>query len=144
MSWRVTSLLFLLCLLCLPQRMSAGERLNAELVEDIRLRCLGPALKPGRIGHIAIDPRNRSTWYLATASSGLWKTTTRGTTWTPIFDTYGAASIDEVRISQNNPDIIWVGTGEEDGRNSSTWGDGVYKSTDGGAIRLSRATTESP
>jgi hypothetical protein len=85
-----------------------------------------------------------STVIVGTGSGGVWKSVNAGTTWTPIFDTYGAASIGEVRISQNNPDIIWVGTGEEDGRNSSTWGDGVYKSTDGGAIRLSRATTESP
>ncbi len=111
---------------------ASSDRLTAELVGDVRLRCLGPALKPGRIAHVAIDPRNRSTWYLATASSGLWKTTTRGTTWTPIFDQGGSYSIGYVALDPNNPEVVWLGTGENSSNRSVGYGDGIYKSTDGG------------
>ncbi|NQU22688.1 MAG: hypothetical protein HQ567_15535 [Candidatus Nealsonbacteria bacterium] len=111
---------------------ASSDRLTAELVDDVRLRCLGPALKPGRIAHVAIDPRNRSTWYLATASSGLWKTTTRGITWTPIFDQGGSYSLGYVTLDPNNPEVVWLGTGENSSNRSVGYGDGVYKSTDGG------------
>ena len=69
---------------------------------------------------------------VGSASGGVLKSDNGGTTWTPIFDNYGAASIGDVKIYQKNPNIIWVGTGEGRQRNSAAWGDGVYKSTDGG------------
>ena len=70
-----------------------APRLNAELLRGLPLRNIGPALEPGRIADIAVDPRNRSVWYVATASSGLWKTRNRGESWEPIFDDGGSYSL---------------------------------------------------
>jgi photosystem II stability/assembly factor-like uncharacterized protein len=109
-----------------------AQSLEERLVKDLRWRNIGNANQIGRISSIdALD--NDWTHVIAgTASGGVWKSTNGGTTWTPIFDNYGAASIGDVRLFQPDPNIIWVGTGEECGRNSAAWGDGVYKSTDGG------------
>jgi len=107
-------------------------RLNSELVRELRLRSLGPTFKPGRVADIAVDPRNRSLWYLANASGGLWKTTNRGNNWEPIFDEGGSYSLGCVTIDTRNSDVIWLGTGENSSNRSVGYGDGVYKSTDGG------------
>ena len=111
---------------------SAEERLTTDLVRDIPLRAIGPALKPGRVADIAIDPSNRSVWYLAVASGGLWKTTNRGDQWTPIFDEGGSYSLGCVTLDPNDPQVVWLGTGENSANRSVGYGDGVYKSTDGG------------
>src|SRR5207253_1080124 len=71
--------------------------------------------------------------YVGFATGGIWKTVNNGTTWEPIFDKYSVSSIGDIAINQSNPEIVWVGTGEANNRQSSTIGDGVYKSTDGGA-----------
>lgn len=110
----------------------AGAQLSAEFVGDIRLRSIGPALMPGRVADIAIDPRNRSVWYLAMAVSGLWKTTTRGMEWEPIFDEGGSYSMGCVTLDPNNPDVVWLGTGENSSNRSVAYGDGIYRSGDGG------------
>jgi len=107
-------------------------QLNSELVRELRLRSLGPTLKPGRVADIAVDPRNRSLWYLANASGGLWKTTNRGNNWEPIFDEGGSYSLGCVTIDTRNSDVIWLGTGENSSNRSVGYGDGVYKSTDRG------------
>ena len=107
-------------------------QLNSELVGELRLRSLGPTLKPGRVADIAVDPHNSSIWYLANSSSGLWKTTNRGIDWEPIFDKGGSYSLGCVKIDPKNSDIIWLGTGENSSNRSVGFGDGVYKSTDGG------------
>ena len=107
-------------------------RVTSDLVSELRLRSLGPALKPGRVADIAVDPRNRSVWYLANGSGGLWKTTNRGNDWQPIFDDGGSYSLGCVTIDDRNPDVIWLGTGENSSNRSVGYGDGVYKSTDGG------------
>lgn len=107
-------------------------RLDSDLVGELQLRSLGPTLKPGRVADIAVDPRNRSIWYLANASGGLWKTTNRGSTWDPIFDQGGSYSLGCVTIDTQNSDVIWLGTGENSSNRSVGFGDGVYKSTDGG------------
>ena len=86
----------------------------------------------GRISAIDALENDFAHVIVGTASGGVFKSINAGTTWTPIFDNYGSASIGDVAIFQKNPDIIWVGTGEECGRNSAAWGDGIYKSTDGG------------
>jgi len=94
-------------------RRSPGDgtiRLTSELVREVRLRSLGPTLKPGRVADITVDPRNRSLWYLANASGGLWKTTNRGNNWEPIFDEGGSYSLGCVTIDARNPDVIWLGT----------------------------------
>lgn len=107
--------------------------LTPALTRELSLRSIGPANTPGRIGDIAVDPRNRSTWYVAVASGGVWKTTNRGLDWKPIFDEYGSYSIGCVACDPATPDVVYVGTGENQSQRSVSFGDGVYKSTDGGA-----------
>ncbi len=95
-------------------------------------RNVGPANQGGRIVDIeALDAQFRSVW-MATGSGGVWYSENAGTTWTPIFDDYSTASIGDIAIYQQDPSIIWVGTGEANNRNSVSWGDGVFRSTDGG------------
>lgn len=102
------------------------------LVKDLRWRNVGNANLIGRISAIDALDDDFTHIVVGSASGGVFKSVNAGTTWTPIFDNYGAASIGDVSIFQKNSDIIWIGTGEECGRNSAAWGDGVYKSTDGG------------
>jgi photosystem II stability/assembly factor-like uncharacterized protein len=95
-------------------------------------RSIGPANMGGRVDDIAVDERNPSTYYVAFATAGIWKTTNNGTTWKPIFDRYPVSSIGDIALAPSNPDIIYVGTGEANNRQSSSFGAGVYKSIDGG------------
>lgn len=107
-------------------------RLTTELLRGLELRNIATGYRPGRIADIAVDPRNRSTWYVATAAGGLWKTTNRGTTWAPIFDDYGSYSLGYVTIDPRDSNVVWLGTGENQSLRSVSFGDGVYKSTDAG------------
>lgn len=102
------------------------------LLRSFRWRSIGPAGQGGRVDDIAVVESDPSIFYVGYATGGLWKTENAGTTLEPIFEAYGSASIGAVAVSQDDPDLIWVGTGEANGRNSSSFGDGVYKSTDGG------------
>ncbi len=106
--------------------------MTAETFSGLELRNLGPALMSGRIADIAIHPTDRSVWYVAVASGGVWKTVNSGTTWEPIFDDQISFSIGCVTIDAKNPETVWVGTGENNSQRSVGWGDGVYKSLDGG------------
>ncbi len=101
-------------------------------VDRLTWRNIGPSNMGGRVTDIAASPRSFSTWYVATAGAGLWKTKNAGTTWEILFDDQSTVSIGDVAVAPSKPDVVWVGTGEENGRNSVSWGDGVYKSTDGG------------
>ncbi|HIA27209.1 MAG TPA: hypothetical protein EYN79_03685 [Planctomycetes bacterium] len=103
-----------------------------SLIKDLRWRNIGNANQKGRISAIDAVESDFAHVIVGTASGGVFKSVNAGTSWTPIFDNYGAASIGDVKLFQPDPKIIWVGTGEECGRNSSAWGKGVYKSTDGG------------
>ncbi len=104
----------------------------ASLFADYSWRSIGPASAGGRITDVeALDTDFRFA-IAAAASGGVWKTNNAGTTWAPIFDRYGASSIGDIAIFQKNPEILWVGTGEPNNRNSVAWGDGIYKSSDGG------------
>jgi len=107
--------------------------LSAGTFAGLALRGIGPALTSGRISDIAIHPEDKATWFVATASGGVWKTTNAGTTWTPLFDGEGSYSIGVVTIDPNYPCTIWVGTGENNSQRSVSYGDGVYKSIDCGA-----------
>jgi photosystem II stability/assembly factor-like uncharacterized protein len=102
------------------------------LLKSLSARAIGPAVAGGRICDVAAVPQKPGTLYVASASGGVWKTINNGTTWQPVFDDYGSASIGDVTVAPSNPDVVWVGTGEANPRNSVTWGDGVYKSTDAG------------
>lgn len=108
------------------------SKLSAKIVSGLKLRSIGPALMSGRIGDIAVDPVKKSTWYVAACSGNLWKTTNAGTTWEPIFDKYGSYSIGCVAVDPHNRFVVWVGTGENNSQRSVGYGDGVYKSLDGG------------
>ena len=107
-------------------------KLSSSQVSALRFRSIGPALMSGRISDIAVDPVRRSTWYVAAASGGVWKTVNAGTTWTPIFDSYGSYSVGCVAVDPNNRHVVWVGTGENNSQRSVGYGDGLYKSVDGG------------
>jgi photosystem II stability/assembly factor-like uncharacterized protein len=95
-------------------------------------RSIGPANMGGRVADVESVPGNANIVYVATASGGLWKTVNAGVTWKPIFERQGTISIGDIALAPGNPDLVWVGTGESNVRNSVSFGDGVYKSTDGG------------
>ncbi len=106
--------------------------INSGLVSALKFRSLGPALMSGRIGDIAVDPVNRSTWYVVASSGGVWKTENSGVTFKPIFDGEGSYSIGCVTMCPHDRHTIWIGTGENNSQRSVGYGDGLYKSTDGG------------
>ena len=124
---RSTLLLFLLLLAD-----SMVGQITDQIIKKLAFRNLGPAFMTGRISDIAKHPKNSSTWYVATASSGVWKTRDNGTSWEPIFDDYGSYSTGCITIDPSNPLTIWLGTGENQSQRSVGWGDGIYKSIDGG------------
>ena len=106
--------------------------LEPGLFRDLSWRSIGPANMGGRISGLAAVEKHPATFFAATGTGGLFKTTNLGTTWTPVFDKQPVQSIGAVALWQKNPDVVWVGTGEANSRNSSSWGDGVYRSDDGG------------
>lgn len=106
--------------------------INSGLVSAMKFRGIGPAFMSGRIGDIAVDPVNRSVWYVVASSGGVWKTENAGVTFKPIFDGQGSYSIGCVTICPHDRHTIWVGTGENNSQRSVGYGDGLYKSTDGG------------
>ena len=99
----------------------------------LEFRNIGPALMGGRVDDVAVVESDPATYYVATASGGIWKTTNHGTTFAPVFDRYETSSIGDVTISPSNPSVVWAGTGEPNNRQSSSWGHGVYRSLDAGA-----------
>jgi photosystem II stability/assembly factor-like uncharacterized protein len=109
-----------------------APRLTTELLTGLAFRSIGPAIMSGRISDIAIHPLRRHTWYVTVGSGGVWKTENAGTTWTPIFDGQGSYSIGCVTIDPSNPETVWVGTGENVSGRHVGFGDGVYKSLNGG------------
>ena len=130
------ALIFLLPIQGNSQRKRDKQKDNAKtenvLLNAFKLRNVGPALLSGRIADIAIHPNDESTWYIAVGSGGVWKTQNAGTTWNPIFDSQPTYSIGSITIDPSNTNTIWVGSGENVGGRHVGYGDGVYKSTDGG------------
>src|SRR5687767_9590458 len=102
------------------------------ILRNFTWRAIGPANMGGRIDDIAVVESNPSIYYVAFAVGGLWKTVNNGTTWTPIFDEHPVASIGDVTVAPSDPNVVYVGTGEPNNRQSSSFGGGVYKSTDAG------------
>ena len=109
-----------------------AKPMSAETFAGLKLRCIGPALMAGRIGDFAVNPKDRSHYFVAVASGGVWKTTNAGTTWTPVFDKQGSYSIGCLAMDPHNPALLWVGTGENNSQRSVAFGDGVYRTRDGG------------
>jgi len=108
------------------------SRMNAETFKGLTLRNIGPAFLSGRISHVLIHPADENLWYAAAGSGGVWKTVNAGTTWTPVFDGEGSYSIGTLAADPNNPHVMWVGTGEDNGGRHVGYGDGIYRSDDGG------------
>jgi photosystem II stability/assembly factor-like uncharacterized protein len=100
--------------------------------DGLHWRPIGPAAMSGRISDIAVYEPNTNIFYVGTAHGGVWKTTNNGTTFEAQFQDLGLMSIGDIAVSQSNPDLVYVGTGESNNRQSTSWGDGIYKSTDGG------------
>ncbi len=105
-------------------------------------REIGPAVVGGRVSDIAVDETDTRVIYVGTATSGIWKSTNHGTTWEPIFTDQSTSSIGDVTLAPSNPDVVWVGTGEPQNRQSSPWGDGVFKSMDGGRTWVQKGLQE--
>ena len=112
-------------------------------MKNLRWRNIGPAIMGGRIDDFAVVENNPSTIYVGTASGGLFKSINNGTTWESIFDKQNTLSIGDVTVAPSDPNIVWVGTGEANNRQSSTWGNGVYKSTDAGKTWTNMGLPES-
>ena len=106
--------------------------MSSKTFAGLKVRNIGPAYMSGRVSDIAVDQTDPGTWYVGIASGGVWKTENAGTTWTPIFDDQDVYSVGDVTIDPSNPNIIWVGTGENNGGRHISFGDGVYKSENGG------------
>jgi len=103
-----------------------------KLSDSVTFRAIGPAVTSGRIIALAVNPRDHSEYYVGVACGGVWKTTNNGASFTPIFDDQPSYSIGALALDPKNPNVVWVGTGELNGQRSVGWGDGVYKSDDGG------------
>jgi len=111
-----------------PSPMLLGE----ALFKNLKARSIGPAVMGGRVSDIVIDPRNPFIFYVGLGHGGVFKTNDNGVTFQPIFDKQRMLSIGAVAVAPSDSDVVWVGTGEANDRNSSDWGDGVHRSTDGG------------
>ena len=123
--------------LCVAAALAAPTGATAQTpletaISHLQYRELGPALMGGRIADLAVVESKPQIFYIATGTGGVWKTENHGTSWTPLFDDQPASSIGDVTLDQSNPNLVWVGTGEPQNRQSSGWGNGVYKSTDAG------------
>jgi photosystem II stability/assembly factor-like uncharacterized protein len=116
----------------LPGRAQQAPAAATNPFDSLYFRSIGPATMSGRISDLAVYEANPALFYVATSHGGVWKTINNGTTWEPQFQDAGHLSTGAVAISQSNPDLVWVGTGESSNRQSVSWGDGIYKSTDGG------------
>jgi len=139
-----TFFLFVALLVVLPQIQAQKSKKNAKKqtqtnsavdklsLSTLRFRSVGPALTSGRIADLAVNPENTSEFYVAAAAGGVWKTTNAGITFKPVFDHQGSYSIGCITMDPNNHNVIWVGTGENNNQRSLSFGDGVYKSEDGG------------
>lgn len=143
---------YLLLLLCFSLTVSAQKKQSATpVVKDsipfslnaLSFRSIGPALMSGRIFDLAVNPQNTAEYYVGVASGGVWKTVNNGVTYEPIFDGEGSFSIGAVTLDPNNPYIVWVGTGEANNQRSVAYGDGVYRSDDGGKSWKNMGLTKS-
>ncbi|MFY7948330.1 MAG: WD40/YVTN/BNR-like repeat-containing protein, partial [Gemmatimonas sp.] len=110
---------------------ASPSRVASEF-DALHFRSIGPATMSGRVADVAVFEANPATYYVGTAHGGVWKTVNNGTTFTPLFQHEGLIAIGDVAVSQVNPDVVWVGAGESNNRQSTSWGGGLYKSTDGG------------
>ena len=108
------------------------DPMSTPTFNGLRFRSIGPAFTSGRVIGFAVDPKNPAKYFVGVASGGVWKTVNAGTTWTPVFDNEASYSIGAIVLDPKNPLVVWVGTGENNSQRSVSYGNGVYKSEDGG------------
>src|ERR1700752_3830381 len=108
------------------------DPMSTPTFNGLRMRSIGPAFTSGRVIGFAVEPNNPSKYFVAVASGGVWKTVNAGNTWTPVFDNEASYSIGAIVLDPKNPLTVWVGTGENNSQRSVSYGNGVYKSDDGG------------
>jgi photosystem II stability/assembly factor-like uncharacterized protein len=126
-----------------PPATTPPAPLSSSACKDLAFRCIGPTLTSGRIAAIAIDPRDSNIWYVAAAAGGLWKTTDGGTSFKCVTDDIGSFSMGAVAVDPSNSQVIWLGTGEQQSQRSVDFGDGVYRSADGGNTWVNMGLTRS-
>ncbi len=124
--------ILLCCLFLSAPSDGFGQNLTSDMLKNLQYRAIGPTRQGGRYVDFAVVEKQPHIFYAATASGGLWKTVNNGITYEPIFDYENVFSIGDVAVSQADPNVVWVGTGEANNSRSCYWGDGVYKSTDAG------------
>ena len=113
--------------------LSAAAASAQSPLDKLQFRSIGPAALGGRIHDIEVPSGDPSTIYIGAASGGIWKSTNKGTTWTPIFDNQPVSTFGDIAIFNGDNKIVWAGTGEQNNRQSTSWGNGVYRSSDAGA-----------
>ncbi len=130
----VSLLVVLLLLACVSvfAQDTSENKFDSTFLKNLQFRAIGPAIMGGRIDDLAVVEDNPSIYYVGVATGGLWKTVNNGTTFDPVFDEQGSTSVGDVAVAPTDPSIVWVGTGEPNNRQSSSWGDGVYRSLDAG------------
>jgi photosystem II stability/assembly factor-like uncharacterized protein len=138
----VATILFLGAISANPAAQGPSDPLK-DLLDRLTFRSIGPATMGGRADDLAVLETHPSVFYAGFATGGLWKTMNNGTTWTPVFDHEDVVSIGAVAIPHDSADLVWVGTGENNNRQSSSWGGGVFKSTDGGKTWKNMGLVES-
>ena len=111
---------------------SDKKAVDASIYSALKLRSMGPSMTGGRVSDFAFNPNNPAQYFVATASGGMWKTNNAGVTWETVADSMPSYSYGDVTMDPNNTNVIWAGTGENNSQRSVAYGDGVYKSVDGG------------
>jgi photosystem II stability/assembly factor-like uncharacterized protein len=134
------ALIFLCLILAIPFNLQAQKKQQAAIKDTIKsgdfsglkFRSIGPAYCSGRIADFAVNPKNNAEYFVAVASGNIWKTSNAGTTWEPVFDNYGSYSTGCLAMDPENSSVVWAGTGENNHQRALGYGDGVYKTIDGG------------
>ena len=124
--------IILFSLIGFAQKNSEPDSLKNISLTGLSFRSIGPAVTGGRVIDIAVNKFNQSEYYVASGHGSLWKTTNSGITFSPVFDGNKSYAIGSVEIDPTNPNVVWVGTGENKNQNNVIYGDGIYKSEDGG------------
>ena len=114
------------------EKKPADPLTSVDTYRGLHLRSIGPAFISGRVTSVAVNPFNRAQYYVGVASGGVWKTDNDGHTWNAVFQNEGSFSVGDVKLDPHDPAIVWVGTGENNSQRSVSYGDGIYKSEDGG------------